>query len=159
MNSSYLLGSSRNPTIHQRHAVNGIGSHPERLLCLDAQSNDCPRSISIKILYTFLVHSFEILCPVASNLEQYHNKTRYKLQSFCFQFASSPTAQLHRENDQQFVRPKDINSLRYVQWTTSAFGDQPCQMLKVTQRFGKHCSCHLHGECVNQAERLLEALF
>jgi hypothetical protein len=32
--------------------------------------------------------------------------------------------------------------------TTSAFRDEPCRMLKIIQRFGKHCSCHLQGEYV-----------
>jgi hypothetical protein len=34
-----------------------------------------------------------------------------------------------------------------VQCVTSAFGDRPRRMLKVIQRFGKHFSCHLQGEC------------
>jgi hypothetical protein len=28
---------------------------------------------------------------------------------------------------------------------TSAFGNKPAVILKVFQRFGKHCSCHLQG--------------
>jgi hypothetical protein len=27
-------------------------------------------------------------------------------------------------------------------------GPEPCQMLKVIQHFGKHCTCHLQGKCV-----------
>jgi hypothetical protein len=30
-------------------------------------------------------------------------------------------------------------------------------MLSINQRFGKHCSCHLQGECV--VGRVLEALY
>jgi hypothetical protein len=33
-------------------------------------------------------------------------------------------------------------------YITSAFRDKPCRILKVLQRFGKHCSCYLQGECV-----------
>jgi hypothetical protein len=32
--------------------------------------------------------------------------------------------------------------------TTSVFTDEPRRMLIIIQRFGKHCSCHLHGEYV-----------
>jgi hypothetical protein len=32
-----------------------------------------------------------------------------------------------------------------VQCVTSAFGVDPCRMLRIIQCFGKHCSCHLHG--------------
>jgi hypothetical protein len=35
-----------------------------------------------------------------------------------------------------------------VKCTTSAFGDTQRRMLKVIQRFGKHCSCHLQSESV-----------
>jgi hypothetical protein len=35
-----------------------------------------------------------------------------------------------------------------VQCLTSTFGDEPLRMLRIIQRFGKHCSCHLQGECV-----------
>jgi hypothetical protein len=35
-----------------------------------------------------------------------------------------------------------------VQCTTSAFGDDPCQMLKVVQHFCIHYSCHLQSEYV-----------
>jgi hypothetical protein len=31
---------------------------------------------------------------------------------------------------------------------TSAFGDEPRRMLRIIQRLGKHCSCHLQGERV-----------
>jgi hypothetical protein len=31
---------------------------------------------------------------------------------------------------------------------TLAFRDEPCQMFRIFQCFGKHCSCHLQGECV-----------
>jgi hypothetical protein len=31
---------------------------------------------------------------------------------------------------------------------TSVFGDRPRRVLIGLQRFGKHCSCHLQGECV-----------
>jgi hypothetical protein len=31
---------------------------------------------------------------------------------------------------------------------TSAFGDEPRRMLKVIQRFDKHCSCHIQGKYV-----------
>jgi hypothetical protein len=35
----------------------------------------------------------------------------------------------------------------FVLWcTTSAFEDEPGLMLKIIQRFGRHCSCHLQGE-------------
>jgi hypothetical protein len=30
----------------------------------------------------------------------------------------------------------------------SAFADESGRLLKVIQRFRKHCSCHLQGECV-----------
>jgi hypothetical protein len=30
---------------------------------------------------------------------------------------------------------------------TSVFGTRPRQILVVIQGFGKHCSCHLQGEC------------
>jgi hypothetical protein len=30
----------------------------------------------------------------------------------------------------------------------SALGDDPLRMLRIIKRFGKHSSCHLHGECV-----------
>jgi hypothetical protein len=32
--------------------------------------------------------------------------------------------------------------------TTSAFEDKPHRILRIIQRFGKHCSCHLQGEYV-----------
>jgi hypothetical protein len=35
-----------------------------------------------------------------------------------------------------------------VQCTTSAFGDEPRRMLKITHHFCKYCSCHLQGLCV-----------
>lgn len=40
-----------------------------------------------------------------------------------------------------------------VEWVhewclTSAFEDEPCPMLKITQRFDKHRNCHLQGERV-----------
>jgi hypothetical protein len=31
---------------------------------------------------------------------------------------------------------------------TSVVGDEPRRMLNVIQRFGKHPSCHLQGECL-----------
>jgi hypothetical protein len=31
---------------------------------------------------------------------------------------------------------------------TSAFWDQPRRMLRIIQRFGKHSSCHLQGDCI-----------
>jgi hypothetical protein len=34
-----------------------------------------------------------------------------------------------------------------VQCATSAFGDEPHLMLRIIQRFGKRCNCHLQGEC------------
>jgi hypothetical protein len=30
----------------------------------------------------------------------------------------------------------------------NSVGDEPSRILKVIQPFGKHCSCHLQGECV-----------
>jgi hypothetical protein len=35
-----------------------------------------------------------------------------------------------------------------VQCVTSAFGVEPRRMLRIIQRFGRHCSFHLQGECV-----------
>jgi hypothetical protein len=35
-----------------------------------------------------------------------------------------------------------------IQCTTSAFGDEPCRMLKIIRRFGNHCSCHFRSEYV-----------
>jgi hypothetical protein len=32
-----------------------------------------------------------------------------------------------------------------VKCTTSAFGEESFRMLKIIQRFGKYCSCHLQG--------------
>jgi hypothetical protein len=37
-----------------------------------------------------------------------------------------------------------------IQCVTSAFGDRPRRMMIVIKRFGKHCSCHLQIECVEQ---------
>jgi hypothetical protein len=33
-------------------------------------------------------------------------------------------------------------------YIASAFGDEPHRILRVFQFLGKHCSCHLRGECV-----------
>jgi hypothetical protein len=35
-----------------------------------------------------------------------------------------------------------------IECITSAFGDEPSRILKIIQRFGKHCICHLQGEYV-----------
>jgi hypothetical protein len=41
-----------------------------------------------------------------------------------------------------------VSPIRSSRCTTSAFGDMPCRMLKAVQRFGKHYTSHLQGECV-----------
>jgi hypothetical protein len=35
-----------------------------------------------------------------------------------------------------------------VHFATYVFGDEPRKMLKAIQRFDKHCSCLLQGECL-----------
>jgi hypothetical protein len=68
---------------------------------------------------------------------------------------------------EQAMRPKSLRALWWwwwwgfaagVQCTTSAFGEQPRRMLKVIHRFGKHCSCHLQGECVFATAMFAETL-
>jgi hypothetical protein len=46
--------------------------------------------------------------------------------------------------NQKKARKQSVNNIG----ATSAFRDDPHRMLKVIQRFGKQCSCHLQGESV-----------
>jgi hypothetical protein len=39
-----------------------------------------------------------------------------------------------------------------------AFGDEPRQMLKVTQHFSKHCRCHLQGKHVMEGPYIWHAV-
>jgi hypothetical protein len=40
---------------------------------------------------------------------------------------------------------KTIFIANHLHETTSAFGDKTRRMLKIIQRFSKHCNCHLQG--------------
>jgi hypothetical protein len=37
---------------------------------------------------------------------------------------------------------------QFILCVTSVFGYRPRRMLRIIQRFGKHCSCHFQGDCV-----------
>jgi hypothetical protein len=60
------------------------------------------------------------------------------------------TERRHNREDQfnsedgggQFLRK--VGNQLDLQGTTSAFWVEPRRMLSIMQRFGKHCSCHLH---------------
>jgi hypothetical protein len=47
----------------------------------------------------------------------------------------------------KFIDKNETHILR-SNCTTTAFGDEPRRMLKIIQRFGKYCSCHLQCEYV-----------